>query len=241
MRAPALPCRAVALASLAVTLLVAETAAADMSDAEVAQRIAFLQDRLVRGERSAKIWWHAWYTGYLTLTVGQGILAGAVKDPGFRAERAVGAVMSSLGAGALGVFDFPARYAGSAIQALPEDTPAERRRKLAAAERLLQKSAEGEAFGRSWLSHAACGAVAVGAGFLLGFAYKRGWAALTTVAGSLAISELQIWTQPTAAIGDWKAYREGAFLGATRPAQAAQTAWWQMSVLPGGIGVVGGF
>ncbi|MFT3770028.1 MAG: hypothetical protein QM820_31760 [Minicystis sp.] len=219
----------------------AATPAEQRDDAEVARRLAFIQGRLDRGERSAKIWWHAWYTGYLTLAVGQGVIAVAVKSKETRADMAVGAVESALGAGALGVFDFPARYAGSAVHALPEGTPEERRHKLAVAETLLRKSAEGEAFGRSWIAHAACAAVAAGSGLLLGFGYKRGWAALTNVIGSIAISEVQIWTQPTAAIGDWKDYQAGAFGGAARPAQKAPGAWWQVSVLPGGVGVVGAF
>lgn len=213
-------------------------AAAEPSDAEVTRRLAFISARLERGERSASIWWHAWYSSYLALAVGQGIIAGAVNDRGTRADMAVGAVLSSLGAGALGVFDFPARWAGSSLRALPERTPAERRRKLRRAERLLEKAAESEAFGRSWIAHGACGLVAVGSGFLLGFAYKRGWAALTTVVGSMAVSELQIWTQPTAAIAASRAYRAGSFVTAESKPSAA---WWRPSLMPGGVGVIGAF
>jgi hypothetical protein len=243
------------MAGAALALLVTFPAAAagpEIPDAEVAQRLAFIEARLMKGERSAKLWWHIWYGSYLGLTVGQGVLAGAINDKGLRADMGVGAVTSALGAAALGIFDFPARHAGSTVRALPAGTPVERRAALARAEKILEKAAEGEAFGRSWISHVAGIGVAGAATLVLALAYKRGWSSLTTLGAGIVVTELQIWTQPTAAIDDWKAYtllsegaaadrwapRPGAFRA---PARTPPPASWQLTVLPGGVGVVGTF
>jgi hypothetical protein len=205
-------------AALAAITLTAAAAAADEPDESVRRKLAFLEDRLTRGEPAASTWWNAWYITYLAATAGQAAVAGAVRDRDLRADMAVGAVSSALGVVPLGLFDFPARYAGTALRARPARTPAERRAKLALGEKLLRESAEAEAFGRSWLAHLGCVGVSALSGLVLAVAYKRGVSSLITVATNLAVGELQVWTQPTAAVRDWAAYQQGT-LGA--PASAA--------------------
>lgn len=182
-------------------------AAAPYSDAEITQRIAFIQTRLDRATPAADRWWYGWYIGWSGLTVGQSVIAVAATDAGLRADSAVGAVGSSLGIGPLGVFPFPACTAAAELRSLSASTPDERLRKLKRAEGLLRNSADAEAFGRSWITHALSGTVSIALGLVLGLGYKRPvTGALNAVAG-IAISEAQIFTQPTAAINDWSEYR----------------------------------
>lgn len=197
-------------ALLAAITLSAAAAAAEEPDDVVRRKLDFLDDRLTRGERAASTWWSAWYITYLTATVGQATVAAAVRDRDLRADMAVGAVSSALGVVPLGLFDFPARYAGTALRAHPGRTPGERRARLALGEKLLRASAEAEAFGRSWLTHLGCLGVSALSGVVLAVAYKRGVSSLITVATNLAVGELQVWTQPTTAVRDWAAYQQGA-------------------------------
>jgi hypothetical protein len=185
----------------------ARPAAAELPDAEVSRRLSFIEARLEAGQGRAGLWWNAWYGTFLGLTAVQGGAALALHDPGLRQSAAVGAVTSSLGVIPLTFSGFPARDAGDRLRALPESTPAERRLKLARAEHLLKTSADAEILGRSWLAHAGGAAVALVTGLVLGLGYKRGLNTITSVVASVAVVETEIWTQPTAAIDDYRAYR----------------------------------
>jgi hypothetical protein len=50
---------------------------------------------------------------------------------------------------------------------------------------------------------------------VLAFAYKRVVSGIVTLFSGMAITEAQIFTRPTAAIDDWRAYQAGAFSSAT--------------------------
>lgn len=239
---------AVALApALALALRASPAAAAppepqaSLSDAEVTRRIEFIDARLRRGAGPANTWWQACYYGWTALTMGQFVVAIATTDPGLRTDLAVSAAASSLGVIPLGIFGFPARTAAADLAAYPGATPAERRRKLAAAERLLRASADSEAFGRSWMSHALSGGVSIGVGVVLGVVYKRPVSGVVNAVGGIALSELQTWTQPTAAVDDLRDYvrfTSGLGVPGARP-----TAKIGVTIVPqaGGLGISGWF
>jgi len=207
-------------------------ARAELPDAEVAARLAFIEARLDAGTAAATRWSYGWLATYGVFTLGQYGLALAVKDPGLRADMAVGAVSSSLGVAPLLLLPFTPRFAAAELRALPEGTPDERRRKLARAERLLRKSAESEAAGRSWLAHVVGGGVAVAWGAVLAIAYHRVRSGVINGIAGVGICELQIFTQPTAAIADWDAYSRGA-LRAARPRGPS----FGVAPAPGGMGI----
>jgi hypothetical protein len=241
--------RRAALFAVALTLLLRAApvaaeppgAALALSDAEVARRLAFIEVRLERGSFAANRWWNAWFYGWTALTVAQAAVAFAATDPGLRTDMAVGAVSSSLGVIPLGLFPFPPRLAAGELRALPEGTKEERRRKLSRAERLLRESAEAEAFGRSWMNHALSGVVSVGVGLLLGLGYKRPAAGVINAAGGVALCELEIFTQPTAAIDDLRAYQRWTGRGAGTEATSTAKAGWTLIPHAGGLGVAGRF
>lgn len=203
----------VTVALVSALVCVSTPAAAEMPDAEVSRRLAFISARLDAGQDRAGLWWRAWYGTFLGLTVVQGGAALAVRDPGLRQSAAVGSVTSSLGVIPLAITGFPPRDAGDRLRVWPESTPAERRRKLARAEHLLRVSAEAESLGRSWIAHAGGAVVALASGLILGLGYKRGLNTLTNVIGGVVIVETEIWTQPTAAIDDWRTYRARVWSG----------------------------
>ena len=232
--------RGVAVALLATaTVVVAGGAQAEpaprLSDAEVSRRLAFIEARLERGTRSAALWWYAWYFGYMTVTIGQAGFALAIKDRGLRTDTAVGAAFSSVGVLGLGAFDFPPRHAAGTLGAWPESTPDERRRKLAKGERLLAASARSEVVGRSWIPHVAGIGLSLTSSLVLALAYKRVVSGIVTLLSGVAITEAQVFTRPTAAIDDWRAYQQGSFGGGAPKATRGMP--FSVIAQPGGAGL----
>ena len=217
----------------------ARAAPPDLEDAEVRRRLAFLETRLDRGTAAAERWWYGWFAGWLTLSVGEAVAAVAITSPDLRKDAAVGAVGASLGVVPLGLFAFPARYAAGELRVLPEATPAERRRKLARAERLLRASARAEALGQSWITHLLSAGASAGIGLVLGVGYKRPVTGVIDAVGGLGLSELKIFTQPTAALDNLRAYDR--LSGGSTPAAKPGAIAWSVAPLGGGLGVTGRF
>ncbi|MEP7125585.1 MAG: hypothetical protein ABJE95_31930 [Byssovorax sp.] len=222
------------LLALALLLLAPEARAEGPSDAEVTRRLAFISSSLEAGTVAADRWWYGWYIGWTTLTVGEVVFALAAPDRGFRVDSAVGAVSCSLGVIPLGFLPFVPRTAAASLRTVPGSTSEERRRKLLVAESLLRKSSETEALGRSWLTHALGISVSIGAGLVLGLGYKRPVTGIINSLTGIALTEAQIFTQPTAAIGAWRAYESGKF---EAPKAATNLPRWTIVPQPTGIGV----
>jgi hypothetical protein len=220
------------LLALALTTLTSSARAEGMGDAEVTRRLSFIEQHLESGTAAADRWWYGWYAGYSALTVGQFAIALAVDDPRARADNVVGAVASSLGVIPLGFFPFTPRSAAADLRVYPATTPAERRRKLAAAERLLHAASDVEIQGRSWITHALGFSVSIASGLVLGLGYHSTRGALLNSLGGVALTELQIFTQPTAAIGAWQAYELGQI---EPPRTATNKPRW--AIVPQGMGL----
>jgi hypothetical protein len=222
--------------------LQAPVARAQAPDAEVAARLAFLEARLDAGTGAANRWWYGWFASYGALTLGQYGVALATRDPGLRADAAVGAASSSLGVLGLGLSPFTPSFAAAALRGVPAGTPEERRRKLARAEALLRKGAEDEQLRRGWLAHVAGVGVSLASALVRALAYHRVQSAVLAGVFGVGISELQIFTLPRAAIRDWDAYGKGAWAGAPRAsAPRAPAVSFGLAPVPGGVGVAATF
>ena len=203
----------------------------------MSRRIALLQERLDRGTPAANRWWYGWYGAYGALAIGQAAVAIAVDDPGTRADMAVGAVTSAVGLLPLGLFPFEPRHAAADLRGAPARTAAERRAKLALGERLLSASADIESFGQSWIAHALGASVSLASGLVLALAYDRVTSGIVNGVGGIAVGELQIFTQPTGAIDDWRSYRRA--IGRPAPDAQLEPVRWRIAPYPGGIALVG--
>jgi hypothetical protein len=201
--------RAVAVVVMPLAFVVgASSAFADTpSDAEVPQRLAFIEARLARATGPANLWWSSWYYGWTALSMGQFVWALTTSDKGRRTDMAVGAAASTLGVIPLGVLRFPARTAWQDLAQIPAGSSAERRRKLAFAEHLLEAAAKDEKLRRSWVNHATSIGVSIAVGLVLGIGYGRPTSGVINAVGGIALSEIQIWTMPTAAIHDYADYQ----------------------------------
>lgn len=216
------------------------------SDAEVSRRLDFIEARLGRASGGANLWWNSWYLGWTALTTGQFVIALATSDAGTRKDMAVGAAASSLAVIPLGILPFPAKTAARDLARFPGHSTMDRRRKLLIAERLLKSAADDEKLRRSWVNHATSIGVSIGVGVLLGVGYDRPLSGFLNALGGIALSEIQIWTTPTAAIADFAEYQSfrrttgnASFLPGARHAKPAL----RFSVAPGnaGMAIVGHF
>jgi hypothetical protein len=161
-----------------------------------------IQQQLDHEAAHERLWWNGWMATYAGLTTGQGVAAGLSGDRDTRADLGVGAATSFLGVVGVLISRLPEiDAAAETLRAMPaEGEHAGRARDEAAA--LLRKQAAGaEREERSWVAHALNFIVAAGSSLVLWKGFDRGPSSATNFATSLAVGELQIWTQPDALIG----------------------------------------
>jgi hypothetical protein len=162
-----------------------------------------IQQELDREARHARLWWNGWMTINGGLTVGQGIAAGLSGDRGSRADLGVGAATSFLGVIGMLISRLPEiDAAAKTLRAMPSDGEEAGRARDEAAITLREQAASAEREERSWVAHALNIAVAGGSSLVLWKGFDRGSEAATNFPVSIAVGELEIWTQPSALIGD---------------------------------------
>jgi len=180
-----------------------------ISDSLVKQRINYIQKMLDEGKPAAKFWWNGWLYGYSAATVVQGAVFLSSNELMTRQDMALGAATTLVGAiGQLIMPMTPASAPGKIVLVLG-DTPEDRVIKLNNVEELFKKSALREQDGRSWKMHAASSAVNLSSGLVTWLGFNQTiQSGLINFAINEAITEVQIWTQPTRAIKDYKNYCE---------------------------------
>lgn len=170
------------------------------------QRLVDMQARLDAGQPAASRWWYGWIGGYTALTLAQGAVFAQSSDPGVRANMVVGTGGSLFGVLCTLVTRLPAIDAGDALRA--GSSSGSYGARVALGERLLNDSADAELLGRSWLAHGIGAVVASAQGLVLWLGYRRPVDGAISFASSLAISEVQIFSQPIRAIEDRDQYRK---------------------------------
>jgi hypothetical protein len=182
----------------------------------IKERVEYIQELLDNGKPGAGLWWNGWLAGYSAATVGQGIVFFVSDKKNTKEDMATGAVTTLLGAvGQLLTPMVPVK-AASDLATMKEDTYEEKILKLDYAEKLLLESSIRERNGRTWQTHAIAGIVNVSSGLITWLGFKRTvWAGVWNFALNTAVTEAQIWSQPTRAIKDYETYcnkycREGS-------------------------------
>jgi hypothetical protein len=200
---------AAALAALGV-LLAAPVVARAQSCTDAGERLTFVRERIAADARSARIWAWSWGLGYTALAVGQAGLALTRNDPGERAELFVGAGKSALGLVPLLFAPVPALRDAGIIDGYLAGTPAgdERCTLLPEAELMLRRSADDEAFARSWLAHTLTVAVNAGGLLIVGVGYHRLGTGIVGALVGTAVGEVQIFTRPTGALRGRRGYHD---------------------------------
>jgi hypothetical protein len=178
-------------------------------DSVVKERIQYIQNMLDKGKPAANLWWNGWLYGYSAATVVQGAVVFTSDKLKTRQDMALGAATTLVGAVGQLIMPMTPSSAPAKLVLIPGETHEERIKKLKYAEELFEASANREKDGRSWQMHAASSAVNLGSGLITWLGFSRTiQAGLINFAINEAITEAQIWTQPTRAIKDYKKYCE---------------------------------
>lgn len=177
------------------------------TDAELDERLNTLLQQVQHNEKAASTWWNTWVGLYAGATVGQGVVAYLTPDKSTRQDMVLGAGTTFLGM--VGQFIAPVKSgynAGMFDQGAGLDR-AGRLEQLSQAEALLAFQADKAKSGKSWQTHALSGSVNLASGLVTWLGFKRSfWDGVTNFALNTAITEIQIFTQPTRAVKDYAAF-----------------------------------
>lgn len=148
-----------------------------------------------------------------------------------------GLVTSAIGVVTTGL-SFPAGFHGCrAARRLRDGTPAGERRAQEKAESLLRETAQGEWGGRAWWNHLGALVVNGVAALVLWKAFGQARDAWVQLGVGMALSEAQIFSQPTRAVEDYREYRR-LFVEGTQPAGLpAGGPSWGLAPFPAGLGM----
>ena len=208
-----------------------------LPDSIVKERIQVIQRMLDGGKRNANLWWYGWIAAYGAAAITQGAIWIASDKLATRQDMALGVLTDLLGMGGQIISPMVPGYAPGRLENIPGGTPEENVLKLREAEKLLEESAKREKDGRSWKIHVLDGAVNLGCGFIMWFGFDRTFLeGMGNVALNQAVCEIQIFTQPTRAIKDYKTYcrqyNTEQNLSLNEPKVT-----WSFAMIPGGLGV----
>jgi hypothetical protein len=206
-------------------------------DSVVKERIQYIQTLLNEGKQGANTWWNGWLVAYSAATVGQGMVGLWSNNKGTRQDMGLGAATTFLGAAGQLILPMTPGKAPDKLTMLTESTPEERLAKLMQAEDLLQSSADREITGRSWQSQTVCGVVNLSSGLVTWLGFKRTvWSGIGNFALNTAITEAQIFTQPTRAIRDHKKYLK-RYSSENDITDSRSQVDWYVLVYPGRVGI----
>lgn len=190
------------------------------SDADVSARIADVRASIGRHEDDMRHWWTAFLTLHtvmmgasLTLAItapddgptASGSLASAVAPHGGRIELSVQALSSFLGLVTLLTSTSPLLGAGGQLDSMPDSTPEERLAKLAVAESLLRRSADGVSFVRGPVSSLLSSGYGLAASLTL-VGLGRTLGPILLAAGSSVIGQGRILLHPWGIRDEWRRY-----------------------------------
>ena len=179
----------------------------EVNDSLVKEKIQYIEHALNSSKSNVNVWWYGWLTGYSAATVAQGVVYFTSKDVGTKQDMALGSVTTILGAGLQLLTPLNTGRDAEILSKFPAKTPEEQQLKLQKAEELFKADAMTEKAGRSWQIHALNEGVNLASGLITWLAYKRSvWDGVSNFLINSAITETQIWTQPTRTLRDYKEY-----------------------------------
>ena len=196
--------------------LAAETTDLARCEANTAERIRFIEDRLEERRTYATWWWRGWTTTYAVGTVFQAARAGVEDSEGKRADLAVSAAKALFGTARL-LYDRPtARLGAEPMQEVAASDQAGCLARLGVGEDLLRKNAKESRSRWDWKRH--LGNVAVNAAGAVIVAYgfddeTRGW---RSAGIGIAVGEAMIFSHPWHGDDDLADY-EARFNAASAP------------------------
>lgn len=187
-----------AVVAAALAAAVSATGASHVQAAEprVVSPVA-LRAALESDQRAVSTWFWGWTGFFGGVATAQSVVVAGSNRAQLVDPAAVGAVSSSLG------------FVGMGLTEVRPDLAAQLPMDDAGLWQQLRLQARREAAGKAWPNHVLAAAVAVGGGLWLVLGRDRPVEGAINTAVSLAVGELQLWTQPTRALDAWRRWRPG--------------------------------
>ena len=198
----------------------ADRLSGEISNAELEQRLKFIETRLARQSPRARYWQHGWTGFHAASAVVQGVLAVDADDSDDEVNYLVGAVKSTGALAQMLIRPLPAVQSATRFQALPSRSREERIHKVAQGEALLHENADHAATRTSWKRHL----IGIGANLIGGVAiaaFGDSSDAVTSTLLGIAVSETNIWTEPSRAINDLEDYQNNKWV----QRQTSEVSW----------------
>jgi hypothetical protein len=199
-----------------------------MDEAELEQRLAFIESRLDRQQRNAMHWRNGWTGFYSLSSAGQAVAALVANDKDAQLYWGVGAVKAAGGLAQVQLKPLSASKSGDGFHALPSRTREERLAKLQQGEALLKTNAAQASERFTWRRRA-IGTIANLVGGVVIAAFGEAEGALISTLLGIGVHEATIWTQPADATQDLEDYRKKRWAG-----QPVRTGRWRLTASPGG-------
>lgn len=210
---------------LGFTCISSALAASDTPE-EYQLQMDFIENSLDESRQHARYWYYGWSTFYGVSGVVQTAQWIDADNNDDRVNYAIGALKSVGGLADMLLKPHPGRNGSAPLQAMPQDTPEQKSKRLESGESILMNSAQRAESRHTWKAHLKVIGVNLIAGALIaGFGDDDD--ALTSTAIGIAVGEANIWTQPTRAEGDWREYQQ-------KYSQPAGMSW---EVVPFGAGL----
>ena len=206
-------------------------------DSLVIERIQYIKNTLEHDKTNTKRWWYGWLGGYSAATIGQSMVYFNSNEREMRQDMVLGAATTLLGAAGQFISPLIPRNESEQLNLFSATTGVERLNKLAYAEKLLEECAMREKLARSWKNHALCSAVNLGGGLITWLGFKRSFGAgVGYFVLNSAITETQIWTQPTLARRNYKKYQQKYQENEGDISYLPEVNWY-LEAYPGGLGI----
>ena len=208
-----------------------------LQDSIVTQRLQVLRQSLEKDKMQTRLWWYGWLGAYSAATIGQGVVFFTSHDKNTRQDMALGAATTLLGAAGQFISPFIPPKEPEDFFSMPENSTDERMKKVLAGEELFREWSQKERLALSWQNHLMTGAVNLTSGLVTWIGFKRTlWDGVVNFALNTAITEAQIWSQPTLSKKNYKNYCR-KYLDAGNTTSYATGINWYIEAKPGGIGL----
>lgn len=178
-----------------------------LSDREVEQRLAYLEEHLDAGRDYAWWWWNGWTAFYSIGVVVESTEAGLADSSAKRADYIIGAVKATTGTILLLTRPLEAKDGADAVRALPGTSQADRRRQLVAAEERLRRNAEASNRRYSWQRHVTNVALNTAGALIVWKGFDDRTRAWRSAGIGIGVGEAMLWSQPWWPKQDWEDYQ----------------------------------
>jgi len=209
----------------------------EIPDSLTVERIQYIKNTLEHDKANAKRWWYGWLGGYSAATIGQGVVYFASNEKGTKQDMALGAATTLLGTAGQFISPLIPRNESEQLNSISATTRIKRLNELATAEKLFEECALREKLARSWKNHAICSAVNLSGGLITWLGFKRSFGAgVGYFVLNTAITETQIWTQPTLARRNYKKYHQQYLENEDGVSYLPEVNWY-LDAYSGGLGI----